>query len=269
MKSNFNERRAARKERYEELAEKNLQMSDDRYKAARELGSMIPMGQPILVGHHSENGHRAHIKKIDNNMRKSIEADKKAQYYADRAAAIKETWEINQPVYSDDPEALVKLNIKLEALEKAQERMKATNKICRSKKLSEEEKLLKLRKEFNYSERQVLELIRPKYSYEKLGFQTYALQNNNANINNVKKRIEQLENAENLESNEIIFNDIKILDNVEENRLQIYFPGKPEEAVRAQLKRNGFRWSKYYGCWQRHRSNQAIYAAKQIIGFTE
>lgn len=268
MKSNFNDRRAARKERYQELAEKNIQTSESSYNSAKDLGQMIPFGQPILVGHHSEGRHRAHIKKIDNNMRKSIEADKKAAYYARKAESIKETWSINQPVYSDDPEALVKLRIKLQALEDAQEKMKDANKICRSKKLSMDDKTLKLREDFNFSDSMILDLLNPQYSYQKKGFQPYALQNNNANISNVRKRIEELEKAEKEETTEISFNEIRILDNVEENRLQIYFPGKPEDEVRTELKRNGFRWSRFAGCWQRHRSGQATYLAKKIIGFT-
>ncbi len=44
------------------------------------------MGQPILVGHHSERGHRSLLQKSDNAMRKSVELDDKADYYANKAA---------------------------------------------------------------------------------------------------------------------------------------------------------------------------------------
>lgn len=58
--------------------------SDARFKAAKQIGDFIPFGQPILVGHHSEKRHRRDIERIDNNMRKSIEADEKAEYYANK-----------------------------------------------------------------------------------------------------------------------------------------------------------------------------------------
>jgi hypothetical protein len=36
----------------------------------------------------------------------------------------------------------------------------------------------------------------------------------------------------------------------------------PAEAIRRELKSNGFRWSPTLGAWQRHRSNRATYLAK-------
>ena len=45
----------------------------------------IPLGQPILVGHHSERAHRKVLERADNAMRKSIEEDKKAEDYESRA----------------------------------------------------------------------------------------------------------------------------------------------------------------------------------------
>ena len=101
MRSNYEEKRANRLERYERLASKFSQESDIRYQRFKSLLSVIPMGQPILVGHHSEKGHRSLLKKADNNMRKSVEADDKSKYYADRA----ETVENNHAISSDDPNA--------------------------------------------------------------------------------------------------------------------------------------------------------------------
>lgn len=56
--------------------------ADARQRSAQDIADGIPMGQPILVGHHSERRHRRDMARIDANMRKSIElADE-----ADRAA---------------------------------------------------------------------------------------------------------------------------------------------------------------------------------------
>src|SRR5258708_34518824 len=49
------------------------------------------------------------------------------------------------------------------------------------------------------------------------------------------------------------------------NRLQIFFPEIPSEAIRGELKSNGFRWSPTLGAWQRHRSNRATYLAKLML----
>lgn len=52
---------------------------------ASEMADMIPFGQPILVGHHSERRHRNHLDKIDNTMRRGVEAHREAERTADRA----------------------------------------------------------------------------------------------------------------------------------------------------------------------------------------
>ena len=103
----YEEKKKAKKERYQELADKNREKSETKYNTAKQLGEMIPFGQPILIGHHSEGKHRRDIDKIDNNMRKSIEHDKKADYYEHRANNM------STAISSDDPEAINKLKIKL------------------------------------------------------------------------------------------------------------------------------------------------------------
>ncbi len=266
MKSNFEERRQARKERYEELADKNRQQSEERYDAARSIGSHIPMGQPILVGHHSEWSHRADLKRIDNNMRKSVEHSTKARYYEDRAQTI----ENDRTIYSDDPQAIQKLKQRLADLEEYQTWMKTINKLCRSKKLTDEEIAERLEDEYGCSASVVHRLLNPQYSwaasrYEKRGFQTWRLSNNNANIRRIKERIARLEKAENAETTQQVIGEVKLVDSVEHNRLQIFFPDKPSAEVRSALKQQGFRWSRQQGCWQRHRSNTATYQAERIV----
>ena len=92
----------------------------------------IPMGQPILVGHHSEGRHRRDLNRIDSNMRKSIEAEEKANYYKEKAANAQNSYAIS----SDDPEAIVKLIEKYNLLVKNQEFMKSANKIVKNKKIA-------------------------------------------------------------------------------------------------------------------------------------
>ncbi|WZN40705.1 DUF3560 domain-containing protein [Chitinophaga pollutisoli] len=54
MKHDYQERKQNRITRALELARKKEQESDQLYDHANKMASVIPMGQPILVGHHSE-----------------------------------------------------------------------------------------------------------------------------------------------------------------------------------------------------------------------
>ncbi len=55
------------------------------------------------------------------------------------------------------------------------------------------------------------------------------------------------------------------VDNVEENRLQIFFPEIPSESLRTKLEQSGFRWSPSTGAWERHRSQRVTYLAKLLL----
>jgi hypothetical protein len=56
--NDFGSERAAKAARFRELAKKHANIATGRHFAARERLEMIPLGQPILVGHHSEKRHR-------------------------------------------------------------------------------------------------------------------------------------------------------------------------------------------------------------------
>ena len=99
MSNRYEEKQATRRERFEDLADKNAQRSTDFHAASRRAVEHIPMGQPILVGHHSEGRHRADIKRAHSAMNKSCEAQEKADYYARKAAGVG-----GGGISSDDPE---------------------------------------------------------------------------------------------------------------------------------------------------------------------
>lgn len=104
----YQERIEARRDLYAKRAENARRESDARYKVVSDISDVIPFGQPILVGHHSERSHRAAISKIDRNMRKSIEAGEKAKYYEEKAENYG-----THGISSDDPEAITRLEEKL------------------------------------------------------------------------------------------------------------------------------------------------------------
>ncbi len=86
----------ARAERLEERAEalegratRRAGEARGRFDAAYGLMDMIPVGQPILVGHHSERRHRRHLERVDANLRAGVEAAREAEDAAAAAATAR------------------------------------------------------------------------------------------------------------------------------------------------------------------------------------
>lgn len=135
-------------------------------------------------------------------------------------------------------------------------------------KSSDKNALDKLRKKLEQEEKQHQEIKEYNKMARKEGkepYATYVLQNSNQRIKNIKDRIKHLEKLSQQETKETEINGIKIIDNVEANRLQIIFNDKPNEDIRKKLKSNGFRWSPSNNAWQRYRGSEAERKAKMII----
>ena len=257
---NRKERQEARADRYRELAEKANKQSNEASQLSRSMVEHIPLGQPILVGHHSERAHRSLLDRSWNTLGKSVKLSEKAEYFKQKAAAA----ENNDAIYLGDDDAVERLEAKLADLEKKQEMMKETNKIIRSKKLSEIEKHDRLI-ELGCSEDVVREVFTPNYM-GKIGFPSYSITNNGANIRRVKGQLEKAKQMKVTEDKEYKIGNVRVVENYQENRLQLFFPGKPDENVRTQLKHNGFRWSRFNGCWQSYLKRWQMDRAKEIIG---
>ena len=251
--NDYETRKQEKIERYQELAEKNRTLSETTLTHAHEMAETIPMGQPILVGHYSESRDRNFRERINNTFEKSFEMKEKADYYEDKA----ETMANNKAISSDDPEAITKLKEKITNAEDSQSKMVAFNKCLRTK---DNAGMLAL----GFSQTMIDELTKPDFC-GRVGFASYALTNNNSNIHRMKERLAHLEKHSNDTTSETVKGNYKILDNVELNRLQIFFPDIPNYNTRLELKSNGFRWSPSEGAWQRQRSRYATDTANQII----
>lgn len=245
----FEEKQEAKRERLLAAADRAAVASAAAYKRAdlREGASGIPLGQPILVGHHSEGRHRAAIKRADNAMRASIDADKRAKDLASRADAVG-----TGGISSDDPDAITKLKAEAAEAVERQDKMKAAN--------------IAWKKAGNKAGRQ------ENGSWIDAPFAAYQLTNNSANIRRIQARIAQLEasakaaEAAGGENKRASYQGLcDVVENFEENRVQIIFESKPSAEVRAELKGNGFRWAPSQKAWQRQLNNGARYAAKKFL----
>ena len=162
-------------------------------------------------------------------------------------------------ISADDPQAVVKLEKKLEKLEKTQEIMKAVNAYYRKYKTLDgcphlsPENLEKLKAGMSSS-----------WHLEDKPYPTWALSNNSAEIRRVKARIKDLSQKQETGFAGWEFEGGRVEANTDANRLQIFFDGKPDEATRTQLKESGFRWSPKAGAWQRQLTDNAYYSANYI-----
>lgn len=257
--SDYSDRLEAKKDRLEDRATAKRQQSDQAYKRSYDLVSAIPFGQPILVGHHSEARHRKAVDTSWNLIGKSVSLDKEAASLAGRAASVG-----TGGISSNDPEALIKLKEKLKNLVNSQETMKAVNKIVKSKKLTDSEKIEKIVNDELLKVGHAQEILNPDFA-GRVGFASYSLQNNNAEIRRTQKRIEELEKLHNRTPLEFENDDFSM--NINNGQIVIDFSGgKPNEVTRKLVGRAySFKWSRYQGAWVRKVTSNAMYAAERLL----
>jgi hypothetical protein len=167
------------------------------------------------------------------------------------------------PISSSDPEAARKLREELAAVEDRQRLMKAVN-TAHAQFLKDPASLEKASLPDALKER--VRTYTPRYGWEPHPFAPFQLTNNSANARRIKKRIEDLEARAGDKTSERMVGAVRVVENVEANRLQLFFPGKPDEATRQKLKGYGFRFTPTQGCWQAFRSPRATWAANLILG---
>lgn len=159
-----------------------------------------------------------------------------------------------------------RLTAKLERLTELQEKMKAVNKIVRSKKLSEEEMVDEL-SALGLSKKTIaLVMAEPQYTFQKKGFQQYELSNNLAKIKATEQAIARHSRMAQSEDKHYTFDGGRVEENNGEERLRIFFDEIPSAAMRATLKSNGFKWSPTNQAWQRQLTPNALRALKHYLG---
>jgi hypothetical protein len=104
-------------------------------KAAREhqlshdLVKDIPMGQPILVGHHSEGRHRRTLDRSWNALGRAVEQTNKAEMHESKAANLGHL--LDKAIFSDDSDAIEAIEERIKTNEANREQMKKINALYR------------------------------------------------------------------------------------------------------------------------------------------
>jgi hypothetical protein len=169
----YRERREARAEQLRDWSESNAARSEARYSASKQIADGIPMGQPILVGHHSEKRHRRDAQRIHDGMRASLELGDKARRQAEKADNIEAA--TAAAIYDDDPDAIEALTAKIAKLEAQREQMKAAN------------------AEYRKAHKAELAAMGAYERGQAVPYPSYALTNLGGNISRTKERLARLE----------------------------------------------------------------------------
>jgi len=220
---------------------------------SRCMSSMItgPANFPVRRNEKANNSERNKGEACLGYYNKLVAYAKKEAYYEANPQA--------RPVMSGDSDAVERLQSKLDAATKAQEKMKAVNKIIRKKPLNMDALI-----EVMGTKEKAEKMLAPDFC-GRTGFASYSLTNNRAEIKRLEGRIKEIQNRKEIEPKDITVNGVRIVENADDMRLQIFFEGKPNEEMRKTLKSNAFKWAPSKGAWQRQLTNNAIYSFNHYV----
>lgn len=163
-------------------------------------------------------------------------------------------------ISADDPSVLEKLQKKLDGLERLQDTMKGVNAYYRKHRKLDGCSLL--------SPDQIERLkatMASSWRSDPRPFESYQISNNGAEIRRIRQRIETISRERESDYSGWEFDGGRVEMNREDNRLQVFFDGKPDADTRGALKSNGFHWSPSVGAWQRQLNARAVSAAQKIV----
>lgn len=237
----------AKIDRYEALIVRHMQVK------SRCLSSMItgPTNFPVARAEKANRAEHTASEAVTDYYNKIVKEAKQEAYYAAHPEA--------QPVMAGDSDAVARLRDRLAKLTKAQETMVAVNKIIRKKPIDRAGLVALLG-----TEERVDEILKPD-CFGGIGFASYSLTNNRAAMKQAEERIAEIEKRKATAAKDIVVNGVRVLENTEAMRLQLFFEGKPAASMIATLKSHGFKWSPSNMAWQRLLNNNCIYAFNQWI----
>lgn len=114
------ERAEERAERFVDYSGKRNSEAQSAYHGAHAIMDAIPLGQPILVGHHSERRARKDAERIENGLRKAVNLWQTSQYWQERAKGA-----LRHAKYKERPDVRARRIKGLEADLRKQEKNKA------------------------------------------------------------------------------------------------------------------------------------------------
>ncbi len=264
----YHERQAAKADRLRERAAKLQRLAAASQRTFETIHSAIPLGQPILVGHHSEKRHRRDLDRASRAFDRAREAEKRAQEISARAAGCEDraSGENVGPIMGDDPTAPEQLRAELAEVEALAERMKAANAAFRKAGKPAHDAPAEqwapvfavlfagsTPEQLAIRTAKLLATRRNLYTWQHgCLFEPYQIAYKRANAKRIRERLAALERAAKIETREEEIRGVRVVHNAEENRLQLFFPERISKQGCSAVKSYGWKWSPSNGCWQRY-----------------
>lgn len=174
------------------------------------------------------------------------------------------------PIRADNPDAPDLIRAKIQRHRDAHAQMKAANAAIRSVKGNDVEAMVQAVVDATgWRESTARKCVVPAQTWMGRGFAAYSLSGELAEIKRLETRLAAIEQNRERGSVESTHNTtagaLRVVENGDAARIQLFFDGKPDSSVRDVLKREGFRWAPSEGAWQRHLNNGGRYAVSRIV----
>ena len=138
----------------------------------------IPLGQPILVGHHSERRHRKVIERATAKGFESLEHAKMAGKHNAAAGTIAR--QLDRAIFDDDPDAVERLTERIADLEAQRERVKDLNRRIRKGECLDS---------LGLTDKETADLMEAARWHRRRDFPPYVLQNLGNSIRRYRQRL--------------------------------------------------------------------------------
>lgn len=204
-------------------------------------------------------------------QKKNAAYDKKVNEYLEwrqkALSRMKRRYTEPTAIRTGSANAVEQLQAKIAQAEMKLEHMRAVNALIRKHlKFTTEEKAAVLIDELDLTPGEAKSILTPDV-FGGIGYQHFEITNLAANVKRMKDQLVKAQQLAGNSAEDLIINDVKIVDNQEEDRLQVFFPvDRVSSDIYAELKSHGFRWTPSKKCFQAFRGSNANYWAKIIAG---
>jgi hypothetical protein len=241
------ERLEAKIEKRETWATSASAKSDAAFEGVRRIADNIPLGQPILVGHHSERHARRDQARIESGMTKGCELQKKAAGHRSKAAGLQN--QLDNSIFSDDDNAIAALEARIAEREAKSEQMKSINQAWRKMlKTGARSALHDLGISDTFIDKTQADMAAHPYLGD-VPYPGYSMTNLRANIRRDYERIEEIKRrTQRVQAAE---NAGGVVVSGTGEYVSVTFAEKPDRSIINALKAAGFWWRG--GSWQGRR----------------